>query len=78
MGLAILLALISVSGLIGTYEHFESRSEEGQEAACPALVQRAAGKAGRCDEYDRCLPAGRSRAYGDARRWRRWRGRRSR
>ena len=39
LGLAILLVLISVSGLIGTWEHFESRSEEGQEAARPALAQ---------------------------------------
>jgi len=39
MGLAILLVLVSVSGLIGTWEHFESRSEEGGEAARPALAQ---------------------------------------
>ena len=39
LGLAILLVLISISGLIGTYEHFESRSEEGREAARPALAQ---------------------------------------
>ena len=39
LGLAVLLVLISVSGLIGTWEHFESRSEEGGEAARPALAQ---------------------------------------
>ncbi|MFN8468545.1 MAG: hypothetical protein U0X20_23505 [Caldilineaceae bacterium] len=39
LGLAILLALISVSGLFGTWEHFESRSEERREAALPALAQ---------------------------------------
>ncbi len=39
LGLAVLLVLISVSGLIGTWEHFESRSEEGREAARPALAQ---------------------------------------
>ena len=41
LGLAILLVLISVSGLIGTWEHFESRSEEGSEAARPALAATA-------------------------------------
>lgn len=41
LGLAILLVLISVSGLIGTWEHYESRSEEGHEAARPALAQTA-------------------------------------
>ena len=43
LGLAVLLVLISVSGLIGTYEHFESRSEEGGEAARPALAAGAQG-----------------------------------
>jgi hypothetical protein len=41
LGLAVLLVLISVSGLIGTWEHFESRSEEGGEAARPALAATA-------------------------------------
>ncbi len=41
IGLAVLLALVSVAGLIGTYEHFESRSEES-EAARPSLVQVSA------------------------------------
>ena len=40
--LAVLLAIVSLSGLIGTYEHFESRSEGG-EAARPALAQADAG-----------------------------------
>ena len=42
IGLAVLLAIVSLSGLIGTYEHFESRSEGG-EAARPALAQADAG-----------------------------------
>jgi len=42
IGLAVLLAIVSISGLIGTYEHFESRSEGG-EAARPALAQANAG-----------------------------------
>ena len=41
LGLAVLLVLVSVSGLIGTWEHFESRSEEGGEAARPALAATA-------------------------------------
>ena len=42
LGLAILLAILSLSGLIGTYEHFES-SAEGGEAARPALAQAGGG-----------------------------------
>lgn len=42
IGLAALLAIVSISGLIGTYEHFESRSEGG-EAARPVLAQASAG-----------------------------------
>ncbi len=41
MGLAVVLAVVSLSGLIGTYEHFESRTEEGGEAARPSLTQTA-------------------------------------
>jgi hypothetical protein len=37
IGLAILLAAISLSGVIGTYQHFESNAEG--EAAQPALAQ---------------------------------------
>lgn len=42
IGLAVLLAILSISGLIGTYEHYESRSEGG-EAARPVLAQADAG-----------------------------------
>lgn len=42
LGLAILLAITSLSGLIGAYEHFESNSEGG-EAALPAPAQVSAG-----------------------------------
>lgn len=42
IGLAVLLAIVSLSGLIGTYEHYESRSEGG-EAARPALAQAQVG-----------------------------------
>jgi hypothetical protein len=42
LGLAILLAILSIAGVIGTYEHFESRAEAGA-AAQPALVQADAG-----------------------------------
>ena len=42
LGLAIVLVVLSVSGLIGTYEHFESRSEEGGEAARPAQTVEVA------------------------------------
>jgi hypothetical protein len=38
IGLAILLAVVSISGLIGTYQHFESRSEEG-EALRPTYAE---------------------------------------
>jgi predicted lipid-binding transport protein (Tim44 family) len=44
VGLAILLAIISISGLIGTYEHYESRAGEG-EAARPPAVQAASSTA---------------------------------
>ena len=56
LGLAVLLVLVSVSGLIGTWEHFESRSEEGGEAARPGSGSNGAG--GRCDKYDHRLSAG--------------------
>lgn len=43
IALAVVLAVISLSGLIGTYEHYQSRNEEG-EAARPALQASATGK----------------------------------
>jgi hypothetical protein len=42
VGLAFLLVVLSLSGVIGAYEHFESRAE-GAEAARPALAQANAG-----------------------------------
>ncbi len=42
VGVAILLAVISVSGLIGAYEHYEGRAESG-EAMQPVPVQVSSG-----------------------------------
>ena len=43
--LALLLVVISISGLIGTWEHFES-ANEGSEASAPALNQLASTTGG--------------------------------
>lgn len=40
---AVLLLALSVAGLIGTWEHYESTHGEGDEAARPALAQAAQG-----------------------------------
>lgn len=42
IGLAILLAVLSLSGLIGAFQHLES-SAEGGEGAIPALAATSAG-----------------------------------
>lgn len=43
--LAVLLVLLSVSGLIGAYEHLESANGEGGEAQRPVLEQVASSNA---------------------------------
>ena len=42
IGLAVLLVILSISGLIGVYEHYETRAEDGL-AAQPVLAQAGTG-----------------------------------
>ncbi len=39
--IAVLLLILSVTGLLGTYQHYEARAGEGDEAAAPAYVAGA-------------------------------------